>query len=621
MAAGICALAAFGAAYGGSHYLVVGIEGLALGIAVAFTGTRLRQPAWLVIGEGVAVYFLLGPALVAPSAAVHGFLPGPSGLAVLGRMTIQGWSGLLSTSPVVGNFHFLLVVPYLCGLICGLATMLLAMRLPRYPLAAVPPVALLVVGILFGTDTDASRIVPGGALVVVLITWVTYTQRGRADIGGRSRAGYLLAGIMVLACGVAGVLIAPQVPGASAQPRYVLRDHISPPFNVDQYVSPLSVYRQYVDPEPSGLRKKVLFTVSGATPNTYLQLATMDAYNGIVFNVAGGSEGSSASGSFATVGQPVSGEACPIAAACRRQHITVHVRDYQNVWLPTAGIVRSITFEGKESAGLASAFRYNVSTNTAVVSDGLETGSVYSMVAEVPQLPPASKLKGAGIIQGVQPAPTDVPSVVHSVAVKVTSGAPSDFQKAENIAKFLRTKGAFSNGTGTEVASLPGHGAARIASFLESPQPIGDAEQYRGRHGIDGPVTWSASPSRPGRLFGQERNGERPRERCDCVGGHRHPGSGVVPVRPHTSQFIQGERADSPNTETHEPVSLSATSQRGRPATGDTRQHDRQGSPGLQAPVVRCVGRRGDQGRRRVAPHPLGADRSDSGNRLAQGST
>jgi hypothetical protein len=399
----------FGAAYGGNQYLVVGALALVIGIAVSYGGTLLRQPYWLVIGEGIVAYFLFGAAIVTSSSAVDGVLPGASSIAILGRMAIVGWSGLLSTSPVVGNTQNLLVVPFLCGIACGLATALLALRVRRHPVAVIPPLVLLVVGILFGTASDASRLIPGGLLAVVLLAWVAYTQRGRrrTDIGTDSKLRPLFSGGILLACGVAGVAAGPQLPLASSHLRYVLRDHIAPPFNIDQYVSPLSEYRSYV--LPTELRNKALFVISGEPDNTYLQLATMDAYNGIVFNVAQGSPGSSVSGNFATVGQPVSAQSCPVGTVCHVSHIHIRVLDYHSVWMPSVGIVRSVSFSGAAKSSLADAFRYNISTNDAVVATGLNPGDAYSLDTDVPVFPVVSKVARTGIVQVPQHAPLDVP--------------------------------------------------------------------------------------------------------------------------------------------------------------------------------------------------------------------
>jgi hypothetical protein len=158
--------------------------------------------------------------------------------------------------------------------------------------------------------------------------------------------------------------------------------------------------------------------------------------------------------------------------------IRIHVIRYQGVWMPSVGIVRSVSFSGSSMNSLGDAFRYNVSTNSAVISTGLTSGDTYSIDTDLSTFPPQAKLVGARIVQSLQPAPNDVPSIVHRIAVKLTAGASSDFSKAQDLAQGLSTGGAFSDGYDKQQPSLAGHGAFRIAQFLSLPQPVGDSEQY-----------------------------------------------------------------------------------------------------------------------------------------------
>lgn len=480
VAAGCCALAAFGASFGGDRYFVVGAAGLAIGAAVAYAGGRLRQPVLLVLAEGIAAFFVLGGAIATPSSALGGVLPSPSSLSALAHTAVGGWINLLSTSPVVGDTENLLVIPFLCGTATGLATMLLALRAAHWQLALVPPLALLGVGILFGTDATPSTILPGGVLAGVLLAWGAYRARAEmlTGIGSASRLRPLSAGVLVAGCGALGVFLGPHAPLASSHLRVVLRDHVPPPFDPRSFASPLSGFRTYRLPTPTGLEKEALFSVSGLPAGSLVRIATMDSYDGRVFGVAGGSAGSSASGNFAEVGSPVSALPCPPQAPCTEQQVSVHVLAYSDVWLPDEGIVRSITFSGTGASALQDAFRYNVATNTAVDSIGLSRGDSYTLSVDVPQVPPASRMAGASVAPVALPVPAEVPPIVHSKAATISAGASSDFARAEQLTERLSHNGAYSDGYATEPPSLPGHGAYRLAQFLALPQPVGDAEQY-----------------------------------------------------------------------------------------------------------------------------------------------
>jgi hypothetical protein len=475
---GLCAMSSFGSAYGGHLYLLVGLAGLVIGSGIAYLGTRWRQPVPLIVVEVVAAYFLLGGPLAIRAASSSGTLPGPSSFHQLASMSVTGWADLLSTAPVVGDTGNLLVIPLLCGLIAGAATMLLARLLRASWPALLPPGALLAVGILFGTAATPSHLVSGGALALVMLAWTTFRARAERvqGIGSASRRGPWRAAAVLVVATALGVLIAPSVPGAGAHLRYVLRNHVALPFDIQNYPSPLAAYRHYV--LKSGLRTTPLFKVSGVPAGTTLRIATLDSYNGVVFTVAGGAPGSAASGDFTTVGDPVSVPSCLPEAPCRTARITVTDLHYDNVWMPDVGTVEQVQFHGSKAQTERDAFRYNVATNGALLTSGLQPGQGYTMTVEVPQLPPASHLSTSQAAPVALPAPVNAPHVAQQKAVALSAGASSDFERALQLSQKLSGQGAYSDGTDTEAPSLAGHGEFRLEQFLGLPQPVGDAEQY-----------------------------------------------------------------------------------------------------------------------------------------------
>lgn len=478
---GACALIGFGSAYGGVEYFLVGIVGLIVGGGVVLVGMRLRQPLILIAAELLVAYLLIGSVLVIRNGGSGSAVPGPTSLAALARVTVSGWNGLLSTAPVVGDTGNLLVIPFVCAVAAGALCMGLAIRLKAAWLAVLPLVVLLAVGILFGTSATPSRLASGGLLALVILAWLAYRTRANRvqGIGSASKRGPMRsAGVLIVACAV-GLIVAPSLPGSSTHVRYVLRDHIDIPFNPLNYPSPLSAYRLYVLPKSQGgLKTTQLFRVTGAPSGSLLRIATLDSYNGIVMNVAAGSQGSTASGNFETVGSPISPVQCDAQAKCRSAKITVTDLHFNNVWLPDVGTVRSIKFTGGQAQAQRDSFRYNTSTDDAVLPSELMSGDSYTMTVDVPTAPPVGRMAQAQTAQVALPSPTNVPANVHQQALALTTGANSGFAKAEALQQKLSTLGAYSDGTGDQPESLPGHGAFRIQQFLSLPQPVGDAEQY-----------------------------------------------------------------------------------------------------------------------------------------------
>jgi hypothetical protein len=468
---------------GGTCALLFGVIGLLVSSGIVFAGAKYHQPWVLIVAEVGAAYLLLGSVLVVRSATPAGHLsiPGPSNLATMASTTFSGWNGLLSTEPVVSDTGNLLVIPFLCAMAAAATAMGLARKAKHAWVAVIPLVTLLAVGILFGTSASPSRIMSGGALGLTILGWLAFRSRSQRvqGIGTASSTGvWRAAGVLLVACAL-GVLLAPAIPGSSAHLRYVLRDHVAVPFNALDYPSPLSAYREYVLPKSEGgLKTTQLLRVSGAPAGSYLRIATMDDYNGVVYNVAGGVPGSTASGNFSTVGAPVTQGRCYAQAPCRQATITVTDLHYANVWLPDVGTVRSVQFRGGQSGAQRNAFRYNTATDNAVLTSGLQPGDRYSMIVDVPSLVPATRMTQAQVAQVALPAPVNVPGAVHHDALTLTTKATTDFAKALALAHQLNTLGAYSDGITTQDPALSGHGAFRIQQFLSLPQPVGDAEQY-----------------------------------------------------------------------------------------------------------------------------------------------
>lgn len=478
---GAFALVGFGSAYGGYGYLAVGVVGLVIATTVVAVGMRLRQPMVLIGAELLVTYLIVGSVLVIRSGGSGGSAPGPQNLTTLARVTVSGWNSLLSTAPVVGDTGNLLAIPFLCTMAAGAVSMGLAIRMKTAWLAVVPLVILLAVGVLFGTSATPSQLASGGLLALVILGWLAYRTRAQRvqGIGSASNRGpWRSAGLLGVAC-VLGVVVAPSLPGSSAHLRYVLRDHVDIPFNPLNYPSPLSAYRLYVLPKSQGgLKSTKLFKVSGAPSGSLLRIATLDDYNGVVMNVAGGAQGSTASGNFLTVGSPASPTGCDPAARCNSAAITVTDLHYSNVWLPDVGMVRTVKFDGSQAQAQRDAFRYDTSTDNAVLTSGLNVGDSYTMTVDVPTDLSTGQMAKAQPAQVSLPAPTNVPAAVHQQATALTSGATAGFPTADALRKKLATLGAYSDGTGSQPPSLPGHGSYRIQQFLSLPQPVGDAEQY-----------------------------------------------------------------------------------------------------------------------------------------------
>ncbi|OLR89803.1 transglutaminase-like domain-containing protein [Actinokineospora bangkokensis] len=460
----LVAVAGFAGTFTGWAFLLVGVVGLGLGIVVGHVANVLRQPLVTVAAMTVGVFFLLGGAVVMRDRAVAGFLPGPDALGGLAESGVDSWKELLTTVPPVDGSGPMLVIPYILGLLCGAGGFTMARRLRWSAAPALAPALVLVAVILLGThEPDAPRL-QGAAFACLVLCWsaVRARRRRRPIRDGGRRATRLAtgAGVIAVAAGVA-VVASPVLPGAGGD-RTVLRDYVTPPFEIDQYPSPLVGFRKYTK-DANQLWDQTLFTVRGLPEGGLVRIATLTDYTGTVWGADSG---------FQRVGPRITTTAQGTPAT-----VTVTIgaayaaSDDVNAWLPTAGVPTGISFD---EPGHTDGFRYNLDTLSGIVTDRLSAGDSYTIEAVLPstQLPEDPQPFGR---------PTVSTAASTFVNAKATGWAGSETDlgaRLRAVASHLRDNGAYSDGGPGEQEYLPGHGTGRLTAFLNAQRPVGDDEQY-----------------------------------------------------------------------------------------------------------------------------------------------
>lgn len=445
--------------YGASAAWPATVGGVLIGAAVATVGAWRRWSAAGVAAVLVATY-VLGGGLAAPTLTVLGVLPSPAGLRALAAAPVTAWKEMLTLEPPLGGGGALLAVPYLLGLLGAAAATGVALRARdprRAGAAALVPAVWYPLGLLLGTRDEVRPVLTGVGLAAGLLVWASW----RAGLLTVRRVGALaLLGVLAVGAGAAG---GPAV--VADRDRFVLRDVIVPPFDPDDYPSPLSAFRAYVkaDDQP-------LLTVTGLPAGARVRLATMDRYDGVVWAVSG--DGSAAaSGEFRRVGPAIA----PTVQG-RAAHVEIEVRARTGVWLPTVGAVTAMHLDPQAAARV----RYNDATGTAVLLGGVTPGLRYALDVVVPDQSDDAQIGAAPAADVVLPPAVGVPDVVTTAAADVARDAGSPVQVARAIQQALSEQGYFSHGitTAGDYPSLSGHGADRITGLLGSDLMVGDAEQY-----------------------------------------------------------------------------------------------------------------------------------------------
>jgi hypothetical protein len=470
--------------------LLVGGVGLLVGSAIALLGARRRWGPWRLLALVAAAFILIGAPLVVGDVATAGVLPGPAALDALWGGLSGGWGNLLTAVAPVGDVSELLVIPWTLGLACGALATTVSRRGGRFAvLALLAPIVVLVAGVLLGTDEPAWPLQVTVFAVVALI-WGSWRQRAvrvGAVRGSAGRRWLGSIGLLVVASSL-GLLIGGSSVVTGDRGRYVLRDEVDPPFDMRRFPSPLEGFRRYrvlQDDMP-------LFRVSGLREGDRIRLATLDAFDGVVWHVQSDDVGPDSSAYFRRVGSSVDPE-----PRGRQRTLSVEVLGYEGPWVPSIGDTTGVTFVGENATALREGFLYNLATDTAAVPTGLQSGDRYRLQARVAPEPDVERGDPDATTGAPDPFPVER-LALEAQATLAASGLDPDrttaLERARAIESWLNRTAPkkderccfFSDGRreadgrAEEYPSRPGHGAERLRSMFDPSQRqvVGNEEQY-----------------------------------------------------------------------------------------------------------------------------------------------
>ncbi len=473
------ALVGFGPAWGSTAFLLPAVGGMVLGLGVAWLGAWRRWGTLGVAAAAVLVYVLLGGPFALPGTTVAGVLPTLETFRGLLLGAVTGWKEFVTSVPPLQSFPELGVVPFLVLFVTSLVAGTIAWRVRDAQWALVPVALAFVAIILLGTIVPAVPVVQGLVLVVVGLLWgawrATEARLGEhqvtteASLAATRRLRWHRArgGAAMLALGgVAAVLLAPVLtPGTE---RMVLRENVVPPLDLHEYVSPLASFRKYA----KEMTEDELFTVEGLPAGARVRLATLDAYNGVVYDVSSGGAGSG-SGVFTRAGDQIA-----TVAQGTPTDLTVTIGDYRGVWVPDVGSLAGIVYQGERAEDLGSTTYYNSTTATGVVTAGLRPGDSFRLDALVAPAPSAEDLQSSRILDEKLPRSINVPDSVAGKAAQFMAEETDPVVQLENLKNGLVASGIFSSGLETQLPSRPGHSAERIDTLLADEEMVGDDEQF-----------------------------------------------------------------------------------------------------------------------------------------------
>ncbi|MFC8799349.1 transglutaminaseTgpA domain-containing protein [Promicromonospora sp. NPDC057138] len=469
----------FGPVWGSLGYLLPTVGGAAVGLLVAWVGAWRRFPAVTVTALAVLGYLLFGGALALPHTTIAGVVPTLDTLRELLLGAVEGWKQFVTTVPPMRSFPDLAVVPFLLMLLVALITGTISWRAKHAVWAVVPVVAGLVAVILLGTVDAAIPVVQGLVIAIVALLWgavrVMEARVGTHSISTESsreatrrlrwyriRTGATILSVAAVAAGFTAPILMPD------QPRTVLRETIVPPFDVHQFTSPLVAFRHYA----KDAREAELFTVSDLPEGGRIRLATLDRYDGVVYDASG--DGGD-TGVYTRVGEEIA-----TAQEGTPEPIKISVKGYSGVWVPEIGNLTGVRWSGSNAEAQTDGTYYNSKTGTALTTAGIKSGDTYTLNTLVTQEPDEDTLKKGTILPADLPE-TEQTALPPGLPAKATqfSGEETDpATKLFQIREALVSSGHLSSGLDGQPPSRPGHSAERIDTLVETEEMVGDDEQF-----------------------------------------------------------------------------------------------------------------------------------------------
>lgn len=477
-------IAGYETAFGDLNFLVAAVAGLIIGTLAAVAGVVGRLGVVTTVLVALVVYFLLGTPVTMPDAAFLAVLPSLGSLTGLVIGPLYGWADIVTIGTPVEAPDYVAVVPYFAAwLVAVVGTMLVTRWLPkrrtvlRSSVLVIGPLALYLSAILLGTDEAYLAGFRGVAFAVIALVWIAWRRsatvesgvEGAARLRRRKFAGTAaVVGGAVAIGGIAGLAVAPVAPE-----RFVLREEVVPPFDPLEFPSPLAGFRNYT----KDLAETPLFEVSGLQPGDVIRLATMDAYTGRLWNVAGPEDVGADGGGYGIVGETLPE---PLSATLgSKRKLEFSVLGYDDVWLPTVGYGQRIELLDRGTGDRAGDLRYNPAAGTAVLTSGVAHGARYALGSRVQLEPETDDLLDTPVANLATPAVENSPDVVAAKADEYVGEAATPIEQLRAIETALKTNGFLSHGLASDtVPSRAGHGADRIIELFTRSQMVGDEEQY-----------------------------------------------------------------------------------------------------------------------------------------------
>ncbi|MBS6618845.1 MAG: hypothetical protein KH307_00875 [Varibaculum cambriense] len=437
-------------------------SGAVLGCLVALVSRRWHLGVLSTLTLMLGVFLLFGPTLAATDPLGRNFYPTLSGLQVLVTSAVTCWRDTLTAPLPLSAAGGAAVLPFLTCLVTALFAGLAATS--RRPwVALIPATISLVVAIAWGAQLVPVARWAGAAYFFLALLWCGLVSEAAAkarkravNLAGAGKKNRFIRPLAMVAATLIISLASASLAGVSERGnREVLRSHVLPPVELEDFISPLASFRHL----SRDWKDKTIAEVNNYPAGTRMRFATMNAYDGTVFKID-----PQLNAQFLQVDSILDKG---VSADSKAE---VKLVNYDQPWVPLLGNAQSLKFATQPkpvvyySTSLRSAFTANPGRLSYQVSFAKE---------HIPSDAKMSGLEFDPIPQGKDEA---VPIEITELNNQLTARATSPLQKVRNIESYLSGQGFFSDGS--DGLSRPGHRAARMSQFFQGQELIGDDEQY-----------------------------------------------------------------------------------------------------------------------------------------------
>lgn len=437
-------------------------SGALLGCLVALVSRRWRLGILSTLTLLLGVFLLFGPTVAATNPLGRKFYPTLSGLQVLVTSAVTCWRDTLTAPLPLSAAGGAAVLPFLTCLITALlAGLAAASRRPW--VALVPATISLVVAIAWGSQLVPVARWAGAAYFFLALLWcglvseaASKARRRAVNLTGAGKKNRLIRPLAMVAVTLIISLASASLAGITERGnREVLRSHVLPPVELEDFISPLASFRHL----SRDWKDKTIAEVKNYPAGSRMRFATMNAYDGTVFKID-----PQLNAQFLQVDSILD------KGVSADSKSAVKLVNYDQPWVPLLGNAQSLKFATPPkpvvyySTSLRSAFTANPGSLSYQVSFAKE---------RIPSDARVSGLEFDPIPQGKDEA---VPIEITELNNQLTARATSPLQKVRNVESYLSGQGFFSDGS--DGLSRPGHRAARMSQFFQGQELIGDDEQY-----------------------------------------------------------------------------------------------------------------------------------------------